>query len=242
MPSDLETPPTKARADSPEVRKLVEGAVDLVKIIAVQMRRQLGSSLDVDDLISLGHEGLLGAARSFDASRGIPFRGYANLRVRGSMIDGLRTHGGLPRRVYRHLKAMEAGDRVQDAQIEEDGVNPPATPQDADAKLSTRLSGIAMAMAAGFISPEVEGMERVPDLAASPEEQATRNELVDRVRAAIASRPDAERKLLERHYFDGLTFEDAAQEIGLSKSWASRLHARAIEAVAEDLKRRNVEP
>lgn len=241
MPSDLETPPTKARADSPEVRKLVEESLDLVKIIAFQMRRQLGSSLEVDDLVSLGHEGLLGAARSFDASRGVPFRRWANLRVRGSMIDGLRSHGGLPRRVYRQLKAMEAGDRVQDAQIEEDGSTPPPSPQAADAKLGTRLSGIAMAMAAGFISPEVEGMEQVPDLKASPEEQTARKQLVQRVRAAIASRPDSERKLLERHYFDGLTFEDAAQEIGLSKSWASRLHARAIEAVARDLKRLNID-
>ena len=46
MPSDRETPPTKARADSPEVRKLVEGSVDLVRIIALHMRRQLGSNLD----------------------------------------------------------------------------------------------------------------------------------------------------------------------------------------------------
>lgn len=241
MPSDLETPPTKARADSPEVRKLVEENLDLVKILAFQMRRQLGSSLDVDDLVSLGHEGLLGAARSFDAARGVPFRRWANLRVRGSMIDGLRAHGGLPRRVYRQLKAMEAGDRVQDAQIEEDGATPPATPQAADEKLGSRLSGIAMAMAAGFISPEVEGMDQVPDMKASPEEQASRKELVLKIRAVIAQRPDAERKLLERHYFDGVTFEEAATEIGLSKSWASRLHARALEAVARDLKHANIE-
>ncbi len=241
MPSDLETPPTKARADSPEVRKLVEECLDLVRIIAFQMRRQLGSSLDVDDLVSLGHEGLLGAARSFDATRGVPFRRWANLRVRGSMIDGLRAHGGLPRRVYRQLKAMGAGDRVQDAQIEEDGAIAPTTPQAADAKLGARLSGIAMAMAAGFISPEVEGIEQVPDMKASPEEQAARNELVQKIRGAIAARPDAERKLLERHYFDGLTFEDAAHEIGLSKSWASRLHARALEAVAMDLRRLKIE-
>jgi RNA polymerase sigma factor FliA len=130
---------------------------------------------------------------------------------------------------------------VQDAQIEEDGSTTPATPEAADEKLGSRLSGIAMAMAAGFISPETEGIEQVPDFKASPEEQTARNELLRKIRAVIAERPDAERKLLERHYFDGVTFDEAATEIGLSKSWASRLHARALEAVARDLKRANIE-
>ena len=57
----------------------------------------------------------------------------------------------------------------------------------------------------------------------------------------IAKQPDAERTLLERHYFDDLTFEDAAREIGLSKSWASRLHARAIENLGKSLRRMRVE-
>ena len=58
-----------------------------------------------------------------------------------------------------------------------------------------------------------------------------------RVREAIAERPEQERVLLTRHYFDDVTFEEAARELGLSKSWASRLHSRAIEGLARSLKR-----
>ncbi len=59
-------------------------------------------------------------------------------------------------------------------------------------------------------------------------------------RAAVEGRPEAERHLLVRHYFEGVSFDEAAKEIGLSKSWASRLHARAIEGLAKDLKRLRV--
>ena len=64
----------------------------------------------------------------------------------------------------------------------------------------------------------------------SPEEAFSRAQLVEHVRAAIGNLPDAERKLLERHYFGDVTMDEAARELGLSKSWGSRLHARALDA------------
>ncbi len=64
--------------------------------------------------------------------------------------------------------------------------------------------------------------------------------MLEAVRSAIAERPDAERHLLQRHYFEDVNFDEAARELGLSKSWASRLHARAIEGLARTLKTRRV--
>jgi RNA polymerase sigma factor for flagellar operon FliA len=232
---------TKAPADSPEVAARVAEGMDLTRIIARQVRRQLGASLDVDELESLGREGLLGAARSFDPARGVPFRRWANMRVRGAMIDGMRAQGGLPRRVYRALRAMEASNRIQEVVAEETSAAPPATPQAADDKLSEALSGMAMAMAAGFLAPQTEGIDQVPQQEDSPEEALGRAQLMEHVKAAILRRPDNERILIQRHYFDGVTFEEAASEIGLSKSWASRLHARAMEAIAAELRRSRIE-
>lgn len=227
----------RAAADAPEVHARVAEGMDLTRIIARQVRRQLGTRLEVEELESLGREGLLAAARNFDAERGVPFRRWANLRIRGAMLDGIRAQGGIPRRVYRALRALEAADRVQDVAAEETSAQPPATPQAADGKLSETLSGMAMAMAAGFLAPQTEGLEQVADEDHTPEESVGRAQVLQRIRNAIARRPDNERTLIERHYFDGVTFEEAAREIGLSKSWASRLHARAIEAIAHELKR-----
>jgi RNA polymerase sigma factor for flagellar operon FliA len=58
----------------------------------------------------------------------------------------------------------------------------------------------------------------------------------------VEKQPEAERHLLKRHYFDGITFDEAAKELSLSKSWASRLHARAIEGLTRELKRQKVKP
>ncbi|WP_394827044.1 sigma-70 family RNA polymerase sigma factor [Pendulispora albinea] len=215
--------------------------MSLVVSLARQMHQHLGASLGFEDLEAIGREGLLDAARSFDRERGIPFLRWASLRIRGSMIDGARAHGSLPRRVYRKLRALEAGDRIQEVVAEELAANPPKGAEAADEKLDDALASMAMAMAAAFLAPQTQGLDEIihPDTE-SPEEAFAHAELMNRVRAAIDKRPENERTLLERHYFDGVTFEQAAAEIGLSKSWASRLHARAIEAIARELRRTGI--
>ena len=78
-------------ADAPDVLARFEGELDLVEIIARQVARTMGSVVELDDLRSFGREGLLDAARKFDGARGVPFRAYANFRVRGAIIDGIRS-------------------------------------------------------------------------------------------------------------------------------------------------------
>lgn len=224
--------------DSPEVLARIKEGLPLVDILARQLRRQMGPYVDVDDLASHGREALVAAARSFDPDRGVPFRKWANLRVRGAMIDGVRSRGNLPRRVYQKLRAMQAADRVQEVAAEEESAAPPANAEAADARLGNTLSAAAMAMAVGFLTMRSgDAVDAVRDTNESPEEAMARAEIGKLLRDAIADRPEAERHLLERHYFGDVTFEEAAKELGLSKSWASRLHARALEGLAKSLQR-----
>ncbi len=206
--------------------------------MARRMRREFGPVATVEDLVSYGREGLLSAARSYDASRGVPFRSWASLRARGSMIDGIRSSGQLPRRLYKQLRALEASDRVQSALDEDASATPAPTPEALDERITSYLSTMATAMAVGFLSPGSSG-EPSGDFE-SPEEAFSRAELVVHVRTAINNLPDAERKLLDRHYFGDVTMDEAARELGLSKSWGSRLHARALEAVTRELRRNRV--
>jgi RNA polymerase sigma factor FliA len=233
---------TSHPVDSPEVLARVTEGLPLVDIIARQMCRQIGRSADYDEMVSQGREGLLSAARTFEPERGVPFRRWANLRVRGAMIDGLRALGTLPRRIYKRLQAIEAGDRVAEAMLEDHAAAPPIDAQRADERLGVYLAEVATAMAMGLLEPGASGVEPASpeDRGASAEELLGRHELMTHARAAIAELPTAERQLLERHYFDDVTFEDAARELGLSKSWASRLHARGIEAVTRGLRRAKV--
>lgn len=230
-----------APADAPETVARIHEGMPLVDMLAHQLRRQLGS-VELDDLKSAGREGLVNAARSFDASLGVPFRRWANLRVRGAMIDAVRSQGVVPRRVHARLRAIEAGDRVSEAAAEEDSQRPATTAAEADARLDGYLAGLATAMAVGLLAESVgPDAEDVKDAALTAEDQLASHQMIALVRAALEKQPEAERHLVQRHYFDGVTFDEAAKELGLSKSWASRLHARAIEGLARELKRQRID-
>lgn len=228
--------------DSPEVQQRFEANLDLVEIIARQVARKSGGHVELGDLISYGREGLLDAARRFDESRGVPFRAYANYRVRGSIIDGLRSMARLPRRVYERLGGLLAASRVSEGALEDLQVAPPPGSDRALAEraLGEHLSNIATALAVGLLAPTARDDEGqatpVTGPESSPEEALGRAELLALVTRALDDLPDAERELVRRHYLNGERFDHVAQELGLSKSWASRLHTRALGRLSKRLK------
>jgi RNA polymerase sigma factor for flagellar operon FliA len=226
--------------DSPEVVARISEGLPVVDAIARGMKRQFGTHVSVEDLVGQGRETLVTAARSFDPDRGVPFKRWAALRVRGGMMDSIRSAGNLPKRVYRKLRALQAMDAVQTA-TEEDA--PPATPEAADRALTDQLASAAMAAAVGCLAMrDSEALAHVKDVDHSPESNVGYSEMIALVKGAIAERPEQEQKLLRRVYFDDVTIEDAAKELGLSKSWGSRLHARAIEGLVKSMKRARVDP
>ncbi len=239
-PRSQPAPVHSRSSDAPDVLARFHAELDLVDLNARQVARRLAAApATLDDLLSFGREGLLQAARSFDPARGVPFRRWANMRIRGAMIDGVRQWGQLPRRVYQELRAMAAADEVQEALSEESAAAPATTPEAADRRLATYLAGMATSMTLGTLGAlgSMESHEGVRDERdPSPEELASKAELVERVRAIVLRLPDAERTLIERHYFADETLDQAAASLGLSKSWGSRLHARAIERIARELR------
>jgi len=224
-------------ADSPEVLARFHAELDLVDVVARQFGRRITTSVTLDDLRSFGREGLLQAARTYDPSHGVPFRRWANMRIKGAMIDGVRQWGNLPRRVYRELRGVEAGDQLLAAYDEEDAASPATTADAADGRLTAYLAGIATAIAVGTMSAaprenvDPEGRE------VTPEDLFADQELLAHVKRIVAALPEQERTLVERHYFGGETLDQAAASLGLSKSWGSRLHARAIESIARELRK-----
>ena len=220
--------------DSPEVLARFNEALPAIKPIAFRLRRSLGRAAEIDDLISYGQSGLLEAARRYDPDRGVPFRAFANYRIRGAMLDGVRKLSHLPRRVHERLKAFENAALYSDGALED--LNAPAPPgqtaADRERRLVEHLAGMATAMAMGLISePALDDQGGATAIAAwqlSPEEQSSRHQLLEMVQRGIDTLPEQEAVLIRRHYLEGERFDQVAAELGLSKSWASRLHSRAI--------------
>jgi RNA polymerase sigma factor for flagellar operon FliA len=230
--------------DSPEVLDRINSELALVEALAFSFRRLMGTYAVVDELTSYGREALLLAARTYDASKGVTFKRWAAFKIKGAMTEAMRSKGPLPKRVYRKLRAIEAADRIYEVAAEEEAAAPlAASPEEADERLGQTLSSAAHAMAIGllYIKSTDDMLRPVEDRESdSPEELAAEVELARLVQECIDERPENERTLLRRHYFDEITFDEAAKELGLSKSWGSRLHARAIEGLARSLKRRRV--
>lgn len=228
--------------DAPEVRERFEANLDLVDVLARQIGRKFGEFIEMDDLVSYGREGLLDASRRFDPSRGVPFRAYANYRVRGAIIDGVRTMARLPRRVHERLGALAALARVSEGAIEDLQVAPPLGAQvvDAERALTEHLRSMATAMAMGLLAPTAQDDDGAPipvvDADATPEEAMSKAELMRLVTEAIEELPTQEAELVKRHYLQGDRFDLVAHELGLSKSWASRLHTRALGRLSKRLR------
>jgi RNA polymerase sigma factor for flagellar operon FliA len=219
--------------DPPEVLQRFESALDLADSIARQVRRATGQHAALEELVSYGQEGLLEAARRYDPERGVPFRAYANYRVRGAILDGVRATASLPRRVYERLRAHEALSLYSEGAVED--VHAPAargsSPADAERALADHLAAMATAMAMGLVAPAAQGeggTRTAASRADSPEQAVAQAELLALVREHIAELPPEEAELVRRHYLEGERFDLVARDLGLSKSWASRLHTRAI--------------
>lgn len=244
MASYVTPPPNNAhtQVDTPEVMARIHATMDLVDRMASMLKRQVKTKLSKEELLSFGREGLLRAARSFDPSREVPFRCWAALRVRGAMLDGVRASGDLPRRAYERLRALEASDAIQEALLEDDAGGPKVIDAAAaDARLDAYLVDMATVMAVRLTSRA--GRRELDQIAGdelTPEAELEEAQLRAAMSEAIAQLPDAERTIMERHYFDDMSLDEAASQLGLSRSWGSRLHARAVEMVRRDLKRRRV--
>jgi RNA polymerase sigma factor for flagellar operon FliA len=218
-----------------------ESALDLVETMVRRIARELGPGVELDELRSFGREGLLDAARRYDPERGVPFRGYASFRVRGAIIDGVRSNARLPRRAHERLSGIAAGARASEGMLEDAfaPVASGATTEDAERALGEHLAAMATAVAVGLLSTTVFGdsSERIPlSPEASPEEALGRAQTLELVRRTIAELPKEEAELVRRHYLEGERFDEVAKDLGLSKSWASRLHTRAIKRLTEKLR------
>ncbi len=213
--------------DSPEVLERFHNELSLVDIIAKQVLRTVQGRAELDDLLSAGREGLLDAARRFDPTLGVPFRAYANFRVRGAIIDGMRKMAALPRSAYQRLAALRDAGLVSEGNLEWTFREPVGSmsPGEAEAALDEHLAAVVTAAAIGLVSEAVR-TEAVADF--DLEASYEREELLSLVRKELADLEHEEAEIVRRHYFDGHRLEDIARDLDMSKSWASRLHTRAM--------------
>lgn len=222
-------------------RRVLAG-LPFVEALARRMASTMPHSIDVGDLVQDGVIGLIDAAHRFDEGRGIKFETFAERRIRGAMIDALR-RDAWPRGVRRVRRELEA---AREALRRELGYEPSL------ADLAARVGSDEKRLGRTIV--RINTIESTSPLATSetvdeaclppalvpsepeaPDVAYERGEVRERVRAAIASLPPREQKVIGLYYYGDVTMKQIGAEIGVNESRVSQLHARAIKRLRQVL-------
>jgi RNA polymerase sigma factor for flagellar operon FliA len=198
--------------------------------------RAEGIVADGDDLRGFAQQGLLEAVDRYEPERG-DFRRFAHYRVRGAMLDGLRKMGDWSRRGYERVALLRAADSACEAGAHADP-EAPNSGEEAAERLRQHMAAVAAAVTLGvFADAGYEGLEVVArDPSMTAEQLLSERQLQARVREALAGLPEQEELVLRRHYVEGERLDAVAADLGLSKSWVSRIHTRALRRLGQRLR------
>jgi RNA polymerase sigma factor for flagellar operon FliA len=196
--------------------ELIESHVSYAHAIAAELLGRFPSHVDRNEINSAAELGLVQAAKAFDASRKIAFSTFAYYRVRGAVFDLLR-------QTARSNRFQEAANEYM-----QDYAGGPAA--DAPNPSYEEIKGIAASVVTSyFLSLENLAQEPAAGDNEAPIDKMVRLEQQSKIRAALATLPEKNRRVLEAYYFEDMTLDDIGKRLGLSKSWVSRMHAKGLE-------------
>ena len=214
--------------------KKYQGYVDSV---AFQLMRALHLPQEMlEEFISCGYLGLVEAADRFDPASGVEFKAFAYLRIRGAIIDGIRRSTEVSGRTYHMAKAFQAVQDLRERETEDSLQNVGSSAKDSTHQLAEVLNFLAKSALVYRLSTSDQAVVDTPDdsVESSPGGTLECKEERSLLREIVTALPEKERRIIEEYYFNEKSFvEIAAQADSCSKSWVSRLHARALEHIKE---------
>ena len=226
---------TKQSRESLE-EKLIVSHLPLVKHIAHRLVSHAGDSVDFEDMVSAGTVGLVKAAKSFDRSKDVAFKTYAYIRIKGAIIDELRSISFVPSGVYQQIKKIEAAY----SQLTSKNGNPPsdeALAKHLNLPVAKMYHYLEEARKQNFISmnklgagsDDEENKQFVPASSIeSPDQQLERKELLEQLTQAIISLPKRDREMIILYYQRNLTMKEVAMVLNITESRVSQIHASAL--------------
>ncbi len=207
----------------------------LVKYIAMRILNRLPSHVELDDLINYGIIGLMDAVDKFDKSRGVKFKTYAELRIRGAILDGLRELDWVPRSYRRRQRELERAYRKLESELGRSATDEEVATElqiglKAFHSLLDNLRGIQIgSMDAVTKDGEENLVEYIPDRKEnSPSFIMEKLELQRLLASGIDKLPEKERLVLSLYYYEGLTMKEVGAVLGITESRVSQLHSKAV--------------
>jgi len=230
----------KSSGDERARERLVVAYSPLVKYVSGRMASGLPAHVDEADLISYGLVGLISAISRFELEREIKFETYAITRIKGAIIDELRSLDWVPRSVRARARTIERANaklehKLQRAPTDEEmSAALDMTVQEfQDALLQISNSTVAALDELWTVSDasgdQVSLLDTLQDPnAMDPAAAMDQTDLKDRMADAIARLPEREKLVIALYYYENLTLREIGEVLGVTESRISQLHTKAV--------------
>lgn len=221
-----------------ERQQIILDYYPLVKTIAGRMIRRFPNNVDLDELVSEGILGLMDAMDRFNPARGVPFKSYAEIRVRGAIVDALRHRDFVPRSVRRKWQALERERerlflRLKRKPSREEMATSMAmklVDYDAfceDARIYGLISGDALL--------DEDSSETILSTVAAPETLAEDDiitgETWEEVSGMVDKLPEKERMVVQHYYLQNLNLKQIGDQLGVTESRVCQLRGQAVRRI-----------
>jgi len=229
------------RTHSRELRdRLILTYAPLVKYVAGRLGSGLPTHVDEGDLVSYGLLGLIGAIDRFDPDRDIKFETYAITRIRGAIIDELRSLDWVPRSVRARARQIEHAISELEGKLgraptdEEIAAKIGITPEELDESFTDISRSSIAALDELWSSGSDEGdqtslLDALEDQgSARPAEVLDEVEVREALADAISRLPEREKLVITLYYYEELTLREIGEVLGVTESRVSQLHTKAV--------------
>jgi RNA polymerase sigma factor for flagellar operon FliA len=209
-----------------------------IEKVARRLARRLPAHVEIDDLISSGVIGLMEAAERFDPNRVDRFEAFAEFRIRGAMLDDLRSRDTLSRDMRRLSNELRDATRRLEAQLGR-------TPDHEEIakrlgvgvdELYARQQKLSGSSVVGIDDAGPDLLERTGDQSAlDPFEAASRRELLGRLVNGISDLPEKMQQVLSLYYCDNLNLKEIGTVLGVTESRVCQIHGEATRRLRDTL-------
>jgi RNA polymerase sigma factor for flagellar operon FliA len=226
----------------------------LVKIIAKKMATRLPASVDFDDLVSAGLIGLMQALERYKPEKGFKFKTYAEFRIRGAMLDELRSQDWCPKgmrqkakqfqRICEKLQAKkgrQATDKELASALHLNKTKYEQLVRDVNTLEQMNLASYVRINTGEDRTQTTIELVADTNCGADPFEEASRHNVRDRLEHAMRHLAEPERTVLSLYYFEELNLKEIGQRLQLSESRVCQLHSKAIGQLKQSLAEEQLE-
>jgi RNA polymerase sigma factor for flagellar operon FliA len=225
-----------ASALTGEQERVLLEHLPIVRFLARRIHERLPQHVDIEDLVSAGVVGLMDAFSKFDPDKKVQFRSYAQFRIRGAILDSLRTLDWSPRELRRKGRAVEEAIRTLTARLgRAAGEAEIAAEMGIGLEDYQQLLGDLKGLEIGTLHVarnEDSGEEELAYVPGRPDEdplfRCLKGELEERLAEAITNLPDRERLVMTLYYYEEMTMREIGLALGVVESRVSQVHASAV--------------